>query len=156
MVILGIDPGTARLGYGVIKEEGKKLSLIEYGCLEPAKGTSKAERLVGVHNKVVELIEKHRPGSLAIEKLFFFKNQKTVLSISEARGVVLSAAQMQNLQIGEYTPLQIKQAVTGYGRAEKKQVQKMVQLILKMKEIPKPDDAADALAAAICHSNFLG
>jgi len=153
MVILGIDPGTTRLGYGVIKSEKNKISLINYGCLPEAKCASKPDRLVVIFRELTHLIKKHRPDLFSIEELFFFKNAKTVMSVSEARGVAILAAASLNVPIVEFTPLQIKQAITGYGKAEKQQVQKMIKALLDLKETPQPDDAADALAIAICASH---
>ncbi len=146
MVILGIDPGTANTGYGVINE----LACLEYGLVKTDLSLTTAERLKKLHDGINDLIEKYQPEILAIEKLYFFKNVKTVLPVSQAKGVILLSAAKYNIPVLEYTPLQVKQATTGYGKAEKMQVQQMVKLLLKLKEIPKPDDAADALAVAIC------
>lgn len=154
MIILGIDPGTSRLGYGLIKKGAGGISIVDYGCFRTKTRDTKESKLKQIHIFISGLIKKYRPEVMVIEKLFFFKNKKTVLDISEARGVIISAASLLDIKITEYTPLQIKQAVTGQGRAEKRQVQKMVQLILKLKELPEPDDAADALAAAICYSSI--
>lgn len=151
MLILGIDPGTATTGFGIIKKEGQKFSLIEYGCiLTPAK-TDLHERLDTIFDELTEIISKFVPDHIAVEELFFAKNTTTALSVGQARGVVLLAAKKKGLSIFEYTPLEVKMALTGYGRADKKQIQQMVKAILALKEIPKPDDAADALAIAICH-----
>ena len=148
MVILGIDPGTARLGYGLLKKNGASLVHIEHGCFETSKNMTQAERLHELYTLLTEVIKKHQPVLVGVEKLFFAKNAKTAMVVSEARGIVLLAAQMNGLKIFEYTPMQIKQAVTGYGGADKKQIQEMVCRIMKLDEIPKPDDAADALAIA--------
>jgi len=153
MIIIGIDPGTATTGYGIIKKENDNLKMIDYGCIKTEQKFSTAERLEQIDQQLTKLIKKHKPQKMAIEDIFFFKNVKTVIKVSQARGVILSRAAQMKILIDEYTPLQIKQAVTGYGRAEKIQVQKMVKLLLNLKEIPKPDDAADALAAAICCAN---
>lgn len=149
MRILGIDPGTGRLGYGVINCEGRKVGLVDYGCISTPAHTEIAERLVLIFDSITSIIEKYKPDVVAIEKLFFARNVTTVMTVGEARGVVVLAAKKAGVKITEFTPLQVKQALTGYGRAEKGQIQKMVQGILGLKEIPKPDDAADALAIAI-------
>jgi crossover junction endodeoxyribonuclease RuvC len=149
MIILGIDPGTATTGFGIIKKN-KELKLIRYGCIRTAKNLTSAERLKELHNQLSDLIKKHKPSMAAVEDIFFFKNLKTAVKVSQARGVILLTAAKLKIPVFEYTPLQIKQAITSYGRAEKIQVQKMVKVLLNLKEIPKPDDAADALAAAIC------
>jgi len=151
MVILGIDPGTAITGYGVIEILGNKIKPIDYGCIVTDKKSSAAERLLLLDKELSKIIKKYKPKRIAVEDIFFFKNLKTAIKVSQARGVILAAAaRLKTASIEEYTPLQIKQAVSGYGRADKKQVQKMVKAILNLKEIPKPDDAADGLAAAIC------
>lgn len=150
MIIMGIDPGTAITGYGIIEKGNDNLAVIDYGCIRTEPKFSTAERLKQIDQKLTNLIKKHQPHKVAIEDIFFFKNAKTAVKVSQARGVILSRASQMKILIDEYTPLQIKQAVTSYGRAEKTQVQKMVKLLLNLKEIPKPDDAADALAAAIC------
>lgn len=154
MIILGIDPGTAATGYGIIKKN-TKLSLIEYGCIKTQTTLTTAERLNELYSQLNTLIKKHRPDIVAVEDIFFFKNLKTAIKVSQARGVILLTAAKSKIPIEEYTPLQIKQATTSYGRAEKIQVQKMVKLLLNLKEIPKPDDAADALAAAICCAHSI-
>ena len=148
MKILGVDPGTARLGWGMIDNE----VMVDCGCLETKAGLPEEERLGLLFDKLNRLIKQHQPDAVAVEKLFFFKNQTTVIPVAQSRGVVLLAAAQNNLPVFSYTPLQIKQAVTGYGRAEKNQVQQMVKSILKLKIIPLPDDAADALAVALTHS----
>jgi crossover junction endodeoxyribonuclease RuvC len=152
MIILGIDPGTSRIGYGVILVDHPAISLIEYGCLEIEKKRKKEDRLPAIHNHTNELISKFKPDCAAMEKLFFQNNQKTVMAVSEARGVIYNACALNAIPVNEYAPLQIKHAVTGYGKADKKQVQKMVQLLLNLAKPPFPDDAADALAIAICHA----
>jgi len=152
MIILGIDPGTAATGYGVIKKDNN-LEMIDYGCIETTTDYSTAERLNILDKELSKIIKKYQPERIAIEDIFFFKNIKTAIKVSQARGVVLARAAKTKMQIIEYTPLQIKQAVTSYGRADKNQVQQMVKLLLNLKQIPKPDDAADALAAAICCAN---
>ena len=152
-IILGIDPGYARAGWSVIEKNGQQLTLLEYGCVETPKEMVHAERLKALHNEISLVIKKHRPTVLAIEDLFFFKNLKTAIKVAEARGVLLMTGIENGLEIHEHTPLQIKQALTGYGRADKNQIQQMVKMILKLKEIPKPDDAADAVAVAITCAN---
>jgi len=149
MKIIGIDPGTAIIGYGVINS-GRKLELIDYGCIKTSIDFSTAERLEKLHKELEALIKKHKPEIVAVEDIFFFKNLKTAIKVSQARGVILLTIAEAKIPVAEYTPLQIKQAVACYGRAEKSQVQKMVKTLLNLKEIPKPDDAADALAVAIC------
>ncbi len=149
---MGIDPGTAMTGYGIIEEE-ENLSVIDYGCIKTEPNLSTAERLVKIDRQLTKLIRKHKPKKVAIEDIFFFKNLKTAVKVSQARGVVLARAAQMKIPIMEYTPLQVKQAVASYGRADKSQVQKMVKLLLNLREIPKPDDAADALAVAICCAN---
>lgn len=152
MIILGIDPGTATTGYGLIKKEGQKYLMIKYGCvLTPAK-TPLHDRLETIFEELSELIEEYKPKQIAVEELFFNQNTTTAMSVGQARGVVLLAAKKKGLEIFEYTPLEVKMALTGYGRADKKQMQQMVKVLLGLREIPKPDDAADALAIAVCHA----
>jgi len=153
MIILGLDPGTAITGYGIIKKEGGSLLCIDFGCITTPKGLEAATRLQDLHKELLNLVKKHKPDYAAVEQLFFAKNTRTALSVSHARGVALQAFASFGIPISEFTPLQVKQAVTSYGRAEKSQVQKMVKLLLNLEEIPKPDDAADALAVAICCAN---
>lgn len=154
MRILGIDPGYGIVGYGVIDYINGQYNVIDYGVIETPKEESMPARLAMVYKGITALIQEHKPDEMSVEKLFFFKNQTTVIPVAEARGVILLAGIDSCSQIFEYTPLQIKQALTGNGRAEKKQVQYMVKAALGLKDIPKPDDAADALAVAICHANF--
>jgi crossover junction endodeoxyribonuclease RuvC len=154
MVILGIDPGTATTGFGVIKKENNNLSLIAYGCIYTDKKLPAAMRLQEIKEAITQLVKKYNPKKVAVEDLFFFKNLKTAMAVSQSRGVILCELACYKLSIVEFTPLQVKQAVTGYGRAEKIQVQKMVKAILNLKEIPKPNDAADALAIAICCAHY--
>jgi crossover junction endodeoxyribonuclease RuvC len=150
MIILGIDPGFARTGFGVVEEKNKNLRAVTYGCLSTPAGLSFEKRLKKIHDGLTNLIKKYRPEVCAVEKIFFCKNAKTAIDVGQARGVVVMTAEEKNLKIREFTPLQVKQFITGYGKAEKQQIQKMVKIILGLKEIPKPDDAADALALAIC------
>lgn len=147
--VLGIDPGFGRMGYGVIEEKRGQIKAIDYGCLETKKTETIAARLVELKITVDQLIREHQPGVVAVESLFFSKNVKTALQVGEARGVILFSIADQGLPIFEISPQEVKQAVTGYGNAEKIQVQKMVQKLLGLPKIPKPDDAADALAIAI-------
>lgn len=151
MKTLGIDPGTAIMGYGVVEESGEKLQVVGYGCFRTDKSETPSNRLLKLSLMLEEIFDKHKPDFLAVEKLFFCSNSKTVMAVGEARGVVLLAAARFGIKVAEYTPLQVKMALTGYGRAEKRQVQQMVQRVLKLKELPRPDDAADALAIAVCH-----
>ena len=153
MRVLGIDPGTATVGISILDYVDKKFNLIYYGCIYTSKDSDMPQRLYEIYESLKKIIETYKPEVLAIEELFYFKNNKTVISVSQARGVILLAAMEMGLKIYEYTPLQVKMGITGYGRAEKKQIQLMVQKLLKMEEIPKPDDAADALAVAITHIN---
>lgn len=155
MLILGIDPGTARIGVGLIEYKDKKAAIKCYDCLTTSAGETTAARLNDLHRQLTGFIKKHRPDLVAVEELFFFKNLTTAIKVSQARGVILLAAAQKNLPVREFTPLQVKQALTGYGRAEKKQIQQMVKLILNLKELPQPDDAADALALAICCAHSL-
>ena len=155
MLILGIDPGTATTGFGLIEYQNKKAALKAYGCLKTLPSQNTAERLKDLNCQLDKLIKKYRPSLIAVEDIFFFKNLKTIIKVSQARGVILSCAAQNKIEVAEYTPLQVKQAITGYGRAEKTQVQKMIKAVLNLKEIPKPDDAADALAVAICGAHHL-
>jgi crossover junction endodeoxyribonuclease RuvC len=151
--VLGIDPGTATVGWAILDEVRGNVSAVAYGHITTSPKNSTAERLFEVARDLQEVMEKYKPNEAAVEDLFFFKNVKTVMKVSQARGSILLTLEKNCVSIFEYTPLQVKQALTGYGRAEKKQVQIMVQQILKLKSIPKPDDTADALAIALCHIN---
>lgn len=153
MIIIGIDPGYAIVGVGVVEYKGNKFRPIEYTAITTPAGMNTVDRLKKIYDEMTMLIDKHKPDSMAIEELFFNSNQKTVINVAQARGVILVAAANKGLPVREYTPLQVKQSVTGYGRADKKQIQEMVKLILHLNVIPKPDDAADALALAICHAH---
>jgi len=153
MIILGIDPGTAITGFGVISNKSGELDMIGYGCINTDSKTEMPDRLVEIHSEINSIIKKYKPDVLACEELFFFKNLKTAITVAQARGVVITSARLSQIPVSEYTPLQIKQAISGYGRATKQQMQKMVKIILKLDAEPKPDDAADALAVAICHAN---
>ena len=159
MIIVGFDPGLATLGYGVIKKElKKKPEMIDYGIISTPKDMNLPDRLTLIEKGVKQVIEKFRPDEIAIEELFFAKNVKTGIAVAHARGVLLLTATKECCKIFEYTPLQIKQALTGYGRADKQQMMQMVKTYLRLDKIPRPDDAADALAVALCHSqtNRLG
>lgn len=152
MIILGIDPGLAIVGYGVIKVNGNKIKVLEYGSIQTKANTEIQERLEIIFNEMNTLIDDLKPDEVVFEKLFHQKNSKTVIDVSQARGVKILATKLKKLDIYEYTPLQVKTAITGYGRASKIQMQEGVKRILNLADIPKPDDAADALAIAICHS----
>ena len=153
MIILGIDPGLATLGYGVIEAEGEKRRLIQFGTLTTAAGQPMPQRLRAIFQGMNQLMDIYRPDDVAFEELFFSKNITTGMAVSAARGVALVAVVQRTDNLYEYTPMQIKQAVTGYGGADKHQVQMMVKMMLKLDEIPRPDDAADAVAAALTHAN---
>lgn len=151
MVILGIDPGIAIVGYGLIVSERGNFSLIDYGVIRTPKDESTPVRLAMIEEGLIKLIERYKPDCIAIEELFFANNVRTAITVAEARGVILLTAVKNCGKLYEYTPLQIKQAITGYGKADKLQVQTMVKMMLKLKAIPRPDDAADALAVALTH-----
>ena len=153
MIIIGIDPGYAIVGIGVIEYKGNKFRTLEYNAITTPAGMPTTERLKKIYQEMEMYIDKYKPDSVAIEELFFNSNQKTAINVAQARGVLLVAVTNKNIPIFEYTPLQVKQSVTGYGRADKKQIQTMVKMILGLNAIPKPDDAADALAIAICHAH---
>jgi crossover junction endodeoxyribonuclease RuvC len=153
MRVLGIDPGTATVGWAVIEEVNGILLPVAFGHISTSKDNSEENRLAEVSGDLVSIIEKYHPTEAAVEQLFFFKNKKTIISVGQSRGGILLTLAQKGVRIASYTPLQVKQAVTGYGKAEKKQVQLMVQNILKLKSVPKPDDTADAIAIAICHIN---
>jgi crossover junction endodeoxyribonuclease RuvC len=153
MIILAIDPGTATTGYGVIEHIGNRFKVKDYGIVSTDAKTAAEVRLQQIYDGLKNLIARHRPDCFVVEQLFFNVNVRTALAVGQARGVCLLVAADGGLPVAEYTPLQVKQAVVGYGRAEKSQVQHMVKAILNLTEIPKPDDAADALALAICHAH---
>ncbi|HEY4391448.1 MAG TPA: crossover junction endodeoxyribonuclease RuvC [Paenibacillus sp.] len=153
MRILGIDPGIAIVGFGFIDKEGSKCTPVQYGCIETKAHTPEEDRLLYVYEGMVQLIEKYKPDAVALEKLFFNRNVTTAMTVAQARGVLVLAAVQKGLPVAEYTPMQVKQAIVGYGKAEKRQVQEMTRMFLKLKVIPKPDDVADALAVAICHAH---
>ena len=156
MRILGIDPGYAIVGYGVIDYQNTRFSVVDYGAILTDAGVPFNERLERIYDDAFALMQKWKPDVMAIEKLFYNTNAKPVIDVAQARGVLILAAQKNRLSIAEYTPLQVKQSVVGYGRAEKKQVQEMTKMILNLEKIPKPDDTADALAMAICHAHASG
>ena len=151
MRIIGIDPGYAIMGYGIIEKDGNRHRLIDYGVITTDKDMSMPDRLKTLYNGLMDVIAEHQPEEASIEQLYFNTNQTTAISVGQARGVAVLACANNGLSIYEYTPLQIKISITGYGRAEKKQMQNMVRMYLGLEEVPKPDDAADAIAAALCH-----
>ncbi len=150
MIILGIDPGIADTGYGVIKTNGDQYSLVDCGSLKTPAQNDLPTRLEKLHSRLGHIVKKYQPAAIAVEELFSAKNVKTALTVAQARGIILLTAKASGCAVREFTPLQVKQALTGYGRADKNQIQQMVKTILKLKKTPKPDDAADALAVAIC------
>ena len=150
MIVLGIDPGTALTGYGVVERTGSRIRAIDYGCVETPADRPLAERLLEIRSDISDLIGRHGPSLVAVERLFFNRNVQTAFAVGQARGAVLLTAAEHGLPVFEFTPNEVKIAVTGYGRAPKAQVQRMVQVVLGLPELPRPDDAADALAIAIC------
>ena len=156
MIIFGIDPGIATVGYGFVEYEGNKFKLMQYGIVKTAAGLPLSQRLLEIANDIDALLQRFKPDAVAVEELFFNNNIKTGIHVAHGRGVVLLECRRMNCPIFEYTPLQVKQAVTGYGRAEKKQVMEMTRRILGLEKVPRPDDAADALALAICHGHSSG
>ena len=153
---MGIDPGYAIVGYGVLDYRSNHFGIVDFGAITTPAGMDFGRRLEIIYDEMQVLIEKTKPEAMAIEKLFYNTNAKTVIDVGQARGVLLLAAQKNHLPVYEYTPLQVKQSVVGYGRAEKKQVQEMTRLMLHLDKVPKPDDTADALAMAICHAHTSG
>jgi crossover junction endodeoxyribonuclease RuvC len=156
VIILGIDPGTAALGYGIVDRSGGRLRAIDHGCLVTSPDSSLPERLLAIHALVSDLIELHEPAIVAVERLFFSRNAQTAIAVGQARGVILLAAAQHGRPVREATPSEVKSAVAGYGAADKGQVARMVQLVCGMPSLPTPDDAADALAVAICIANRVG
>ena len=152
MRIIGIDPGYAIMGYGVIEKDGNKHSVLDYGVITTDKDMAMPDRLKVLYNGLMDVMAEYQPEEAAIEQLYFNTNQTTAIYVAQARGVAILSCCNNGIDIYEYTPLQIKTSITGYGRAEKKQMQNMVRMYLGLEEIPKPDDAADALAAALCHA----
>ncbi len=153
MRILGIDPGYAIVGYGVIDYEGNRFQTVDYGKITTAAQYPLPERLQKIYEGVTDVIRLHQPDMVAVEELFFNSNVTTAIAVAQARGVILLASSQSGKELFEYTPLQVKQAVAGYGRAQKEQVQQMVKVLLNLEKIPKPDDVADALAVAVCHAH---
>lgn len=153
MIIMGFDPGLAILGYGIVKKDGYNLNHIAHGVIETVSGMPLDRRLHILFDELQSLIDKYRPDSIAVEEMFFSKNVKTAISVAHARGIIILSASLKSIPLYEYTPLEVKQALTGYGRAQKLQMQQMVKILLGLELIPKPDDAADALAVSICHIN---
>ena len=155
-VIMGLDPGTASTGYGVIEVNGNRLKAIDYGVVSTSSVTPPEERLGEIFGAIASLLEQHRPSATAVESLFFNVNVRTALAVGQARGVTLLACSLAKCEVFEYTPQQIKQAVVGYGKADKNQVMEMVRVLLGLADTPRPDHAADALGVAICHANTCG
>lgn len=151
MIVLGIDPGTATTGYGIITERDSQPVMVVCGIIATPANQPLPDRLITIHREVARLIDEYHPDQSAVEQLFFNKNVRTALAVGHARGVVMLALAEKNVPIFEYTPLEVKQAITGNGRADKKQIQEMIKILLELERIPKPDDAADALAIAVCH-----
>jgi crossover junction endodeoxyribonuclease RuvC len=151
MKILGIDPGTADTGYGVIEVKGKECKKLDFGTIKTKPSEEMGDRLVHIHKEIQRVAQEFKPDLAVIEDLFFFRNAKSVMAVSQARGVIICALTQKKVKTMSYTPLQIKQTLTGYGRAEKKEVQSAVRKVLRMRKLPKPNHAADALAAAICY-----
>ncbi|MCI9273559.1 MAG: crossover junction endodeoxyribonuclease RuvC [Clostridiales bacterium] len=156
MIILGIDPGYAIVGYGAIRFERGRFSPVGYGAVTTAAEERFNRRLEKIYDSMEQMLKQCRPDAMSVEKLYFQNNQKTAIGVAEARGVILLAAQKAGVPVYEYTPLQVKTAVTGYGQARKPQVMEMTRRLLKLSEVPKPDDTADALAIAICHAHAAG
>jgi crossover junction endodeoxyribonuclease RuvC len=152
MKILGIDPGIGRTGWGIIEPQSSKFTTQGYGCIETEVNSETPGRLFAIYDEITNIIKEYKPEVMAIEELFFNKNVKTALTVGQARGVIMLAAVQNNLKISIYTPSQVKAALTGYGKAEKSQVGKMVKVLLGLSEVPKPDDTADALAIALTHA----
>lgn len=153
MRILGIDPGIAIAGYGIIDKKGSSIRPVQYGSIETKANEKTPARLKSIYDSVTYLIERYKPEQAAVEKLYFNRNVTTAFTVGQARGVIILAAEQAGIPVYEYTPLQVKQSVVGYGKAEKKQIQEMVKMLLQLKEIPKPDDVADALGVAITHAH---
>lgn len=156
MRILGIDPGYAIVGYGIIDYDGYKFSTVSYGAIKTEAGTPFPKRIDTIYQDMLTVIKKYRPEALSIERLYFNTNTTTAIDVAQARGVILLAAEQSGISVNEYTPLQVKQSITGYGKAEKRQVMEMVKSFLSLSCVPKPDDTADALALAICHGHCAG
>lgn len=155
MKILGIDPGMAIVGYGMIGVNGENIELLASGSIQTDKKLSDSKRLLEIYNDLSEIIETYKPDCASVEQLFFFKNQKTIIPVAEARGVILTVLEKYNIPTFSYTPMEVKQVLTGYGRADKKEVEQMVRLTLQTEKLPKLDDTVDAIAIAICHSRNI-
>ena len=155
MKILGIDPGMAIVGYGLINKENDSIELLTSGSIQTDKKLPDSKRLLEIYTDLTTIIKKYKPDCASVEELFFFKNQKTIIPVAEARGVILTVLEMQGIPAYSYTPMEVKQVLTGYGRAEKKEVEQMVKITLKNQRLPKLDDTIDAIAIAICHSRSL-
>lgn len=156
MRIIGIDPGYAIVGFGIVEYEGGKYNVLDYGAITTDKDTPFPKRLCEIYDDYCHILDNWKPDALSIERLYFTNNQKTGIDVAQARGIIIMATAQRNIEINEYTPLQVKQAVVGYGQAVKKQVQEMTRKILKLSSVPKPDDTADALAMTICHGQSSG
>ncbi len=155
MKILGIDPGMAIVGYGLIEIKNDNINLITSGSIQTDKNNSDSKRLLEIYNDLSTIVDKYSPDCASVEQLFFFKNQKTIIPVAEARGVILTVLEKYNIPIFSYTPMEVKQVLTGYGRADKKEVEQMVRLALEQEKLPKLDDTIDAIAIAICHSRNI-
>ncbi len=153
MIILGIDPGFAIVGYGVLEYQNNHFKVLSYGAITTDAKTPMYDRFLSIYNDLNQIMETYHPDFMAIEELFFNTNRTTAINVAQARGILLLSALQHDVKVFEYTPLQVKQAVAGYGRAEKQQIQQMVKLLLNLEKVPKPDDTADALAIAICHAH---
>ena len=153
MIVLGIDPGYAITGFGLVEYQAGRIRLLDFGVVSTPSGMAFPSRLLSISEALDDLIARHKPDSVAVEELFFSRNTTTAIGTAQARGVAVLAGAKAGLPVFEYTPMQVKVAVTGYGKADKAQVQQMVRVLLNLREIPKPDDAADALAVAICHAH---
>lgn len=151
MLVLGVDPGIAATGFGLVKQQGDRLLQVDCGCISTSAKEVSQKRLAKIYQELRQLIEDYKPDVVAVERLYFGENSKTAMAVGQARGVILLAAAERKVSVSEYTPLEVKMALTGYGKADKKQIQQMVKTLLQLSEAPKPDDAADALAVAICH-----
>jgi len=156
MKILGLDPGYAIVGYGIVEYLNSSFTPLTYGVVTTEAGEPFEQRLLKIDTEISAILDRYKPQSIAVEKLFFTTNQKTVIDVAQARGVIILCAARRKIPVFEYTPLQVKQSVVGYGKAEKHQVMEMTRIMLSLREIPKPDDAADALAVAICHAHSAG
>ena len=156
LIIFGIDPGYATIGWGCVRYQSARYYIVDYGTITPPAEMDFPDRLCMLHKELLVKLKEFKPQTLAVEKLYFKKNQKTAIDVAQARGVIILTARQCGIPVYEYTPLQVKSAVTGFGKAEKQQVMEMTRRLLCLKELPQPDDAADALAVAICHANMCG